>query len=320
MEDKNLTLPKKGAQGVSKSSVIKTALKKDLLLYLLLILPIAYFIIFKYLPMYGIVLSFRHYKPGGSMIGDKWMGFTYFKLFLKDPTFWNVFKNTVVLSFSALIIGFPFPIIFALLLNEVRNTKAKRFIQTATYLPRFLSTVVVAAMIRSMLSPSSGIVNQVIQFFGGESIYFIMKKEWFRPIYIISDIWQFMGWSAIIYIAALSGVDEQLYEAAHIDGAGRWKQTLHVTIPGILPTIMITLILNVGNTLQVGFEKVLMLYNRAIYDVADILQTYIYRMAFEKSTNYSLATAIGLFQALISLTLLWITNTISKKFTEYSLW
>lgn len=296
-------------------------MKKDYRLYLLLLLPIIYFIIFKYVPMYGVTIAFKRFKPGGSLLSGEWVGWLYFKMLLRDSSFWTAFKNTFILSFSALIIGFPIPIIFALLLNEVRNNGRKRVIQTITYLPRFLSTVVVVSMLSNLLSPSTGIINKMIEFFGGKSIYFMNESSWFRPIYIISDIWQFMGWNAILYIAALSGVDQHLYEAAKIDGANKWKQMIHVTLPGIMPTIVITLILAVGNTLNIGFEKVLLMYNPNIYDTADILQTYIYRLGLASSIpRFSSATAAGLFQAVICLTMLWTTNRLAKKYSDYSLW
>lgn len=271
--------------------------------------------------MYGITIAFKRFQPGGGMLSGEWVGLLYFEKLVQDPTFWNVFKNTFILSFSALAIGFPIPIIFALLLNEVRNNRQKRFIQTVTYLPRFLSTVVVVSMLFNLLSPSTGIVNEIIKFFGGEPIFFMNEASWFRTVYIASDIWQFMGWNAILYIAALAGVDPNLYEAARIDGANHWHQVVHVTIPGIMPTIVITLILAVGNTLNLGFEKVLLMYNPKIYETADILQTYIYRLGLASQIpRFSSATAAGLFQAVICLVLLWTTNQLARKNTDYSLW
>lgn len=288
-------------------------------LYLLLLLPIAYFLVFKYIPMAGNVLAFRKYQMGGSIFGAKWVGLKYFQMFWKDAQFWNVFKNTFVLSFLNFLIGFPIPIIFALLLNEITNNIFKRFIQTVSYLPKFFSTVVVVGMIQLLLSPSSGIVNKAIVAMGGTSVYFVTEASWFRPIYIISDIWQFMGWNAIIYIAALTNVSPDLYEAAEIDGASRWKQTIHVTIPGIMPTIAITLIMSAGYILSVGYEKILLLYSPSIYDVADVLQTYTYRLGIIQS-NYSYTTAVGLFQSVISLVLLWSVNKFSKNVLDESLW
>ncbi len=316
----NLRAISSGQGRFAKKWNVWRQIKRDYRLYLMLLLPIIYFIIFKYLPMYGITLAFKKVTPGEAFYSGEFVGAKYFKLFLNDTTFWNVFKNTIVLSFSCLIIGFPIPIIFALLLYELQNTTVKRVVQTVTYLPRFLSTVVVVTMLNNILSPSTGIVNKLIESLGGEAIFFMNDAHWFRPIYIISDIWQFMGWNAIIYIAALSGIDLQLYEAAKIDGANRWQQVMHVTIPGILATIIITLILAVGLTLQAGFEKVLLMYQPSTYETADILQTYIYRMGLSKANNFSYTTAVGLFQAVVSLILLWLTNFIARQTTEYSLW
>lgn len=309
----------KNAQRLPRNKITLKEIYKYKTLYLLLLLPILYYIIFKYIPMAGNVLAFRKYSMGASMYGTEWVGFRYFKIFLKDPGFWKVFTNTITLSVSNLVIGFPIPIIFALLLNEIRNPLSKRLVQTFSYLPRFFSIVVVVSMLSVMLSPNSGIINRIIEFFGGESIYFMKESNWFRPIYIISEIWQFMGWNAILYIAALSNVDPQLYEAAQIDGAGRFKQVINVTIPGIMPTIIITLILSAGSVLTVGFEKVLLLYSPSIYNTADVLQTYVYRMGLV-SNNYSYSTAVGLFQSLINLGIIWFVNYMAKKTTDYALW
>lgn len=294
-------------------------IKRDRTLYLILLIPIVYLIVFKYAPMAGNVLAFRKFKVGGPMFGVKWEGFKYFNLFIKDPYFWQVFKNTLVLSVLNLIIGFPMPIILALLLNEVKNKGGKRVVQTLTYLPKFLSTVVVVSMLQTMLSPSNGAINMFLNKLGIESIYFLNEAKWFRPVYILSDVWQFMGWNSILYLTALTNVDPQLYEAAAIDGAGRWKQTLHVTIPGILPTIVITLILSTGSVLSVGFEKVLLLYTANTMDVADVISTYTYRMGIVNS-QYSYTTAVGLFQGVINLIIITLVNKTSQKLTDTSLW
>lgn len=292
---------------------------KDWQLYSLLILPIIYYVIFKYGPMLGNIIAFRRYVPGGSVLGEEWVGLKYFKLFISDPTFWNVFKNTLVISVLQLVIGFPFPIIFALLLNEIRVKKFKKFVQTVSYLPYFLSTVVVAGMIQELLSPTSGVVNMVIKHFTGHTIAFLSLPQWFRTVYVSSGVWQGLGWGAILYLAALTNINMELYESAKIDGANRWQQTLHVTIPGIMPTIVILLILNIGSLLAVGYEKILLLYNPLTYSTADVLSTYLYRMGLE-SNNFSYATAIGLFESIIGLILVSAANWFSKKFTETSLW
>lgn len=296
-----------------------TIIAKDWQLYTLLILPIIYYVIFKYGPMLGNIIAFRSYVPGGSAFGEEWVGLKYFKLFIADPTFWNVFKNTLIISVLQLVIGFPFPIIFALLLNEIKAKKFKKFVQTVSYLPYFLSTVVVAGMIQDLLSPTSGVVNMVIKHFTGNTIAFLSLPQWFRTIYVSSGVWQGLGWGAILYLAALTNINMELYESAKIDGANRWQQTLHVTIPGIMPTIVILLILNIGSLLAVGYEKIMLLYNPLTYSTADVLSTYLYRMGLE-SNNFSYATAIGLFESVIGLILVCGANWLSNKFTETSLW
>jgi putative aldouronate transport system permease protein len=293
---------------------------KDWQLYSLLLLPVLYYIIFKYGPMLGNIIAFRQFVPGGSWLGDEWVGFKYFQMFITDNEFWGVFRNTLVISITSLIFSFPIPIIFALLLNEVKNVFFKRSIQTISYLPHFLSIVVVASMIMDFTSPSSGILNKVVAMFsGGHTIPFMQESQYFVPIYVISGIWQEMGWGAILYLAALTGINTELYEAAEIDGAGKWKQTLHVTIPGIMPTIAILFILNLGNVLNVGFEKILLLYNPAIYDTADVISTYLYRIGFTNN-SFSYATAIGLFESIIGLVLIILANKLTRKFADTSLW
>jgi len=316
------------AKGKTESSAISKKkrreqvwkrIMRDRVLYFILLIPIIYLVIFKYVPMAGNILAFRKFKVGGSMFGIKWEGFKYFQLFITDTYFWQVFINTLILSVLNLIFGFPIPIILALLLNEVKNKTGKRVVQTITYLPKFLSTVVVVSMLQTLLSPSTGAINMFLNKFGIDSIYFLNEISWFRPVYIISDIWQFMGWNSILYLTALTNVDPQLYEAAAIDGAGRWKQTLYVTIPGILPTIVITLILSTGSVLSVGFEKVLLLYTANTMEIADVISTYTYRMGIVNS-QYSYTTAVGLFQGIINLIIITVVNQISRKTSETSLW
>lgn len=306
---------------MGKSSIGKKLkfIKRDWQLYSLLLLPVLYYIIFKYGPMVGNIIAFRKYVPGGPWLGTTWVGLKYFKMFITDPSFWNVFRNTLVISLSSLIFGFPIPIIFALLLNEIKTVFFKRTVQTISYLPHFLSIVVVAGMVIDFLSPSVGFMNQIVSFFTGHTIQFMQESKYFVPIYVISGIWQETGWNAILYLAALTNINTELYEAAEIDGAGKWMQTLHVTIPGILPTIAILFILNLGNVLNVGFEKVLLLYNPAIYDTADVISTYLYRIAFT-SNSFSYATAIGLFESVIGLALIIIANKLTRKYAETSLW
>lgn len=292
---------------------------RDWQLYSLLILPVLYYAIFKYGPMIGNVIAFRKYVPGGPWLGTTWVGLKYFKMFILDPQFWEKFRNTIVIGLSSLVFGFPLPIIFALLLNEIGNIAFKRTVQTISYLPHFLSIVVVASMVIDFTSPSVGVLNQFVKHVWGTTIPFMQISSYFVPTYVISGIWQETGWGAILYLAALTNINTELYEAAEIDGAGRWQQTLHVTLPGILPTIAVLFILNVGSILNVGFEKVLLLYNPAIYDTSDVISTYLYRIAFT-SNSFSYATAIGLFDSVIGFFLIAGTNKLSKKFAETSLW
>ncbi|MGR6544331.1 MULTISPECIES: ABC transporter permease [Paenibacillus] len=302
----------------SKLRTMGAMFRKDWQLYSLLILPIIYLIIFKYGPMIGNIIAFRRFVPGGSIFGETWVGLRYFQMFIQDPTFWKVFSNTLMLGGLALLFTFPVPIIFALLLNEVKSKRFKKFVQTASYLPHFLSIVIVAGMILQLTSVN-GSINSLVSFFTGESIPFMQRAEWFRTIYITSEIWQGMGWGAILYLAALTTIDDSLYEAARIDGANRWKQTIHVTIPGILPTIVTLLILNMGNFLAVGFEKILLLYNPLIYETSDVISTYLYRVGMGTG-NFSYATAIGLFESVIGLILVFSVNAISRRLTQRSLW
>lgn len=295
------------------------SVKKNYAIYLMLLLPIIYFIVFKYVPMFGNVIAFRKYVPGKSVFGVSWRGLDYFKMFINDPQFWSAFKNTITLSLLTLVVSFPLPIIFALMLNEVRLKRFKKAVQSITIIPKFLSVVVVVMILNTLLSPSNGTINMIIEFFGGEPIYFMQEEFWFRFVYIASNIWQFMGWSSIIYMACLSSADMEQYEAAMVDGASRWKQTIYITIPLLLPTIAINLTISVGNILNVGFEKVLLMYTPATYSFADVVQTFVYRIGLIGS-NYSYGAAAGLFQGIISLFLLWVTNYITNKYWKCGLW
>ncbi|WP_432958837.1 ABC transporter permease [Micromonospora haikouensis] len=296
----------------------RQALRKDWQLYSLAVAPLVFFLVFRYLPMAGNVIAFRRFSPGGSLFGETWVGLRYVRLFLADPTFWEVFTNTLVLGTLTLLFCFPLPIVLALLLNEVRARRLKRFVQSVSYLPHFLSIVIVAAMVMQLTS-MDGTVNQIVRGLGGEAVPFLQQPEWFRTIYVSSEVWQTVGWGTILYLAALTTIDENLYEAARIDGANRWRQTWHVTLPGIRPTMVTLLILNIGTFMAVGFEKILLLYNPLTYPTADVISTYLYRMGFE-SSNFSYAAAIGLFEAVIGLTLVLSANAISKRTVGTSLW
>lgn len=289
-------------------------------LYLLMLLPVIYFILFKYAPMFGNILAFRRHRPGMSPFGSDWVGLKYFRMFLNDPAFWRAFRNSFTLAISNLLINFPIPIIFALLLNELSSVKYKKMVQTITYMPRFVSTVVVVSFITEILSPSSGIVNHALKmFFDMDPIFFTNEPAYFRIIYILSDTWQFTGWTAVIYLAAITGINSELYEAAMIDGAGRWQQTIYITIPSILSTIMIMFIMKVGYLLSLGFEKVLLLYSPKNSVVSDIIDTFVYRVGLVQS-NYSYSTAVGLFGGIVGIVLVMSANKFSKTMTGESLY
>ncbi|WP_037671924.1 sugar ABC transporter permease [Streptomyces griseus] len=296
----------------------RRALRRDWQLYSLAVLPLLFFLVFRYLPMVGNVIAFRRFQPGGSMFGEQWVGLRYVRMFLSDPTFWQVFRNTLWLGGLTLVFCFPIPIVLALLLNEVRRHSLKRFVQSVSYLPHFLSIVIVAGITLQMLA-SDGPVNHALGWLGHEPIRFIQEPEWFRTVYVGSEIWQTAGWGTILYLAALTTIDEDLYEAARIDGAGRLRQIWHVTLPGIRPTMITLLILNVGTFMAVGFEKVLLLYNPLTYPTADVISTYVYRAGVE-SNSFSYAAAIGLFEAVIGLFLITSANLLSRRTVGTSLW
>ena len=307
--------------GQSRWVRFRRALIRDRWLYLIMILPCLYYLLFHYYPMYGVTLAFKQYKPKLGIIGSPWAsqhGMKYILQVVNDPYFWTVFKNTIVLNVVNLAITFPAPIILALLLNEVASNRYKRVVQTVTYLPHFLSTVVVVGMMNSMFS-SSGIVNELLGKLGMGPYAFLNDAQYFRPMYIGSNIWQNIGWDSIIFLAALSGLDQALYEAARIDGAGRWKQTIHITIPGILPTIVIMLILAMGKIMNVSYQKILLMMTGSNQSVSDVISTYVYRRGITKA-DFSYATAVGLFQSLVSLVFVTATNWISRRTTETSLW
>ncbi|GIP34684.1 sugar ABC transporter permease [Paenibacillus sp. J2TS4] len=289
-------------------------------LYIMMLLPLSHFLLFKYAPLIGNILAFRRYRPGMGPYGSEWVGLAYFERFFQDPAFWRAFYNTIILSFGNILINFPIPIIFALLLNEVRAKRFRKFVQTVSYMPRFISTVVVIAILSELLSPSSGLLNRVLgNLFGMEPIYFVNEPQYFRPIYILSETWQYTGWTAIIYLAAITGVNRELFEAADIDGASRFQKVIYVTIPSIMSTIMVMLILNVGSLLSLGFEKVLLLYTPSNAMVSDIIDTLVYRTGLTNQ-NYSYATAIGLFSGVVGVILVSSTNWLSRKATGESIY
>ena len=285
--------------------------------YLLIIPVLVYLALFCYKPMYGLIIAFKNYKPTRGIWGSQWVGFMWFETFFKDIYFWRLLRNTFTLSALSIVFGFPAPIILALLLNEVHNEKFKRTVQTITYMPYFISLVVMCSLIK-IYCQENGLFSQIAEAFGGTRRNFMIDPSAFRPIYILSEIWQGIGWNSIIYLAALSGIDMEQYEAARIDGANRFQQVLHITLPGILPTISILFVLRMGGILNVGYEKVLLLYTTNTYDVADVFSTYTYRMGLENQ-KYSLSTAVGLFNTLVNIFFLLLTNFVSRKTVQSGL-
>ena len=293
-------------------------IRKNKAVYLMVLPVIIYYILFHYKPMYGIIISFMDYTTRRGTSGSQWVGMKHFIDFFTGPYFWRLLGNTLKLSLSTLIFGFPVPIILALLINELRNKKFSKAVQTITYMPHFVSMVVLCAMIRQFVG-ANGFITSFLSMFGYDGGNLLNHGEYWIPIYVISNIWQGAGWGSIVYLAALTGIDSELYDAAKVDGANRWKQTLNVTIPCILPTIIIMLIMRVGQIMGVGYEKTILLYNEGIYDVADIISTYVYRRGL-LDRQFSFSTAVGLFNSVVNFILVVGANQISKKTTETSLW
>lgn len=310
---------KKQKPAKAKQETLLHHVKREWKLYTFLILPILYYVIFKYVPVIGNIIAFRRYKGGPNILGQDWVGLRYFEQFLKDPNFWRAFWNTLRLSLGYLAVRFPATLIFALLINEVRKKWWKKVVQTVSYLPHFISLVVVCGMVKEILS-STGPVNSLMSTLGIEKIAFMSEPAWFDFVYIVSGVWQALGWGTILYLTAMTNINTELYEAASIDGAGKFKQAIHVTIPGILPTIMTLLIMDIGNIITASnMQKILLLYNPMTQSRADIIDTLVYRMGIAGG-NFSYAAAVGLFSAVIGLVLVTTANTLSKKFTETSLW
>ncbi|KGE17062.1 ABC transporter permease [Paenibacillus wynnii] len=301
-----------------KPTVFKR-LKRDRI-YLLLLAPVLlYYILFKYVPMFGIVISFKDYNLFKGVWASEWVGLKYYEWFLRNPDAWNIIRNTLLLGLYRFLFLYPTPIMLAVLFYLMRWKRYRRLVQTVSYMPFFMSQVVISSILIMLLSPSTGWINQMIKWAGFEPIYFLQKAEWFRTIYIASDIWQQVGFSTIIYLAALAAIDPQLYEAARMDGAGRWKQTLHVTLPGIVPAMVIVFILQLGGILELSFDKAFLLGNVATLETSDIISTYVYRTGIIGG-SYSYASAIDLSMAVISLLLIYTANRVSRKVGETSLW
>lgn len=285
--------------------------KKNKQKYLIILPVLIYFILFHYKPMYGLIIAFKRFKPTLGIWDSQWVGLQNFVRFFKDVYFFRLIRNTFTISFLSLIFSFPMPILLALLLNEVKNMKFKKTVQTITYMPHFIAMVVLCGMVTSFCQ-TNGLINNIIEFLGGTRTNLLLKKGYFYPIYIISEIWKNVGWDSIIFLAALSGIDQEQYEAAKVDGAGRIKQIIYITLPGLLPTISILLILKMGSILSVGYEKILLLYQPVTYEVADVISTYTYRKGLVDA-DYSYSTAINMFNSVINIIFLQASNIISKK-------
>nr|WP_318614291.1 ABC transporter permease subunit [Sporosarcina sp. YIM B06819] len=301
-----------------KTSRIKKNFSANWQLYVFLSPALLYFMIFHYIPMYGVQIAFKEFYANLGITGSPWVGFEHFTRFFDSYYFWRLLKNTLVLNVYGLIL-FPVPIIFALMLNEVKNGAAKKWAQTLTYAPHFISVVVVVGMLVAFLDPVTGIVNNTIVKFGGEPVLFLTDAGLFRHIFVWSGQWQSLGWGTIIYLAALAGVNPELHEAARVDGATRMQRIIHVNIPAIIPTVVILFILNIGNFMQVGFEKVLLLQNSLNSETSDIIQTFVYQAGLLEG-QYSFAAAIGLFESVINIVLLITVNQIARKVSDNSLW
>ena len=287
-------------------------------LYLMVLPVLLYYFLFCYKPMYGAIIAFKNFMPGRGIANSPWVGLQNFTDFFTSIYCFRVIKNTLVISLVSIIFGFPAPIILALLLNEIQNNAFKKTVQTITYMPHFISLVVVCGMILEFTS-NTGFITYFLHYFGFPLTNMMNHANYFVPVYVISDIWQGIGWGSIIYLAALTGIDPSLYEAAEIDGAGRWKQLLHVTMPGIMSTVVIMLILRMGGIMSVGYEKIILLYNPATYSTADVISSFTYRKGLQ-DFDWSYSTAVGLFNSAINFVFLVLTNWMSKKFTDSSLW
>ena len=303
---------------VHRSGIWKRILK-SYELYLFMLPMMAYFLIFHYGPLYGLQIAFKNFIAVKGIWGSPWTGFEHFERFFNSPQFTIVLKNTVILNLYELAISFPIPIIMALLLNQIRHARFKKWIQTITYAPHFISAVVIVGMLFAFLSPRSGIVNELIVFFGGEPVYFMAQPEWFKTIFVFSGLWQNAGWSMIIYLAALTSVSPEFHEAAIMDGANKYHRIWHIDLPTIMPTIVILFILNIGSFMSVGFEKVYLMQNMLNLDSSEVIQTYVYKSGL-LNAQYSYSTAVGLFNAVINFVLLISFNTLAKRLKQTSLW
>jgi len=302
----------------SRMKIILKNLARDKFLWLLVLPGIMWYLLFTYAPMYGLIISFKNFSAFKGIIRSPWVGFLWFEQFFASQFFWRLIRNTLLLNVYNIIFSFPAPIILALMMNEIQSKWYKKTSQTLSYLPHFVSTVVIVGMVVNFTTPG-GIVNKVIEILGGQNLNFMIKPEWFRTLYVGSGIWQSTGWGSIIYLAALSGIDQELYEAAIVDGANKIKQLWYISLPCILPTIIIMLILSLGHILSIGYEKIILMYNSSTYETADVINTYVFRRGIA-SGEYSFGTAVGLFQSVINFLFVVGANKLSRKVSSVSLW
>ncbi|WP_314847908.1 ABC transporter permease subunit [Treponema lecithinolyticum] len=303
----------------NKKESVLNKIAKDWDLYLLLLPGFVWYLMFCYKPMAGLITAFYDYNVFKGLAGSTFVGFANFSEFINGPDFVRTIKNTLMIALWQIFICFPLPIVLAIAVTEMKNRFIRKLTQTATFLPYFISVVVVCGMVINFLSPSTGIVNLIIKKLGFTPVYFMVEPKYFRLIYTMMTLWQTAGFNAIVYIAAIMGIDSQLYEAAIVDGANKWKRIVHITVPGILPTVITMFIMNIGKMVKVGYESILLLYQPTTYPVADVISTYSYRIGIENG-DYGLATAAGLFEAVVALILVSVANKISKRVTENSLW
>lgn len=294
-------------------------MRREWQLYLLLLPTILWLLIFLYKPMYGLQIAFKDYSIFRGVAGSPWIGLEHFQTLFNNDQFIRALRNTVYISLLSLAFGFPVPILLALMFNEVLNQTFKKTAQTIVYLPHFISSVIIAGIVITAFSPSAGIVNTILEWFGVDPIYFLTKAEWFRPIFVGTTIWQEAGFQSIVYLAAIAGISPTLYESAVVDGASRWQMMWKITVPSIMPTIIIMLIIRIGNMLEVSFEMIILLYQPATYSTADVVNTFIYRQGLQGG-QYDLAAAAGLFNAVVAFVLVMTANTISKRYSRTSLW
>ena len=303
-----------------KKQNMRNSIKKNIPFYVMFIPVLIYFVIFRYVPLLlSLIISLEKYQPAKGIFSSKWVGIEYYKQFINSVFFWRLIRNTLGINILQLTVGFVAPIILALLLNEVGRMRYKKLVQTVTYLPNFISSVVVVGMVVTFLSPSTGLVNNILAHLGMERINFLTEPSYFWGIYTVMTIWQTAGYSAIIYLASLTGISSELYEAARIDGAGRWAQLFNITLPGLTPTIVLLFLMKIGRVLDVGYETIVLMYNPSIYSTADVIGTYVYRRGILNG-EYSFASAVGFFQSVIGLMLVLFANKIAKKTSETSLW